>query len=265
MPDDWNHVPVKSRPMTRDEVLDRLNYLVRHDPSSWVFDDFTYDMTVEDWLFDYDGFVDDDLGPWLNEAFDINISEHNWKQLVEGEYLIGDVCDLIASQAKRRIIEPVSIAGIGCQPAGAFFAFRQSLDARGVDVSALRPSSTFNDIVDQKNGGAFYLAAVNLWGTRLPHFFDRSRFVSEIESYNWTFLFILLFVGPVAGLILAALAGIGILPFSGWWIPFGWPGGMGLFLGCDYLINRFAKLVFRFGDMKTVRDLCVGLSAQSQP
>ena len=56
-----------------------------------------------------------------------------------------DVCELIAKDSMRPAIEPLTILGKPCLPAGAFLAIRSLLHDAGADTDSIRPSTPLGD------------------------------------------------------------------------------------------------------------------------
>jgi hypothetical protein len=83
------------------------------------------------------------LGRALNEHWQINVSETEWRSVLEPSRrrtLLG-VCQLIAARAELPQLVPRGYLGARCTSAAAFQGIRAELAAAGCDTSKLRPST----------------------------------------------------------------------------------------------------------------------------
>jgi hypothetical protein len=111
------------------------------------------EMTVQQYLNEYEFVGMNDLEKSLNEWFAISISEQEWRAALKPAKTrtLRDICELISRHARRRCIEPVCVLGCSCRKAGAFLAVRQILAESGLDVSELRPTSELKPFISRWN------------------------------------------------------------------------------------------------------------------
>lgn len=105
--------------------------------------DFTFETTMDEWRDVYWIF---DLEPTrinLMETWGFQISSQEWESIIFPleKKTLGDLCQFIASRAKRQVPIKSHLLGSCCQSGGTFLAIRQLLAQAGANVSNLRPSS----------------------------------------------------------------------------------------------------------------------------
>lgn len=135
------------RPMSKQDVLDTIRdtyrFSERLDEAAERGVNLTFETTVEELLDAFDWEKPHALGTLLNAWFDVRIDALDWRATLEPVRVatLGDVCELVASQAQKPAIEPFSVCGTECRSAGAFLAIRSALAREGVPVDGLLPST----------------------------------------------------------------------------------------------------------------------------
>lgn len=100
-------------------------------------------MSVAEWRDECD------LLPWrqlaraYNDHWNVEIPLSEWKQALTParSRTLSDVCQLLAKHVRMRHASTPVIFGRACRPVGMFFAVRELLEQRGVEIEELRPST----------------------------------------------------------------------------------------------------------------------------
>ena len=132
--------PIRTRPMTADEVLDGLRDIYGRITGQsgeavreflW-FDTELKDLAAEEVAFD----------PVLVELYFETgpLPDEWWKRVWEFGTVRG-LCMALAQFVEVPVIEPVPVLGRPCLATGAFLTVRALVEQAGADVSELRPSS----------------------------------------------------------------------------------------------------------------------------
>jgi hypothetical protein len=240
-------------PASADFVLEAIRESHRHqcafDPEADQSAELSPDTTVAEWRNACDLVGTDDLGAALNALWEINVSRDGWRAVLEPpkQRRLREVCQLIASHARRSVIRPSGALGAACAPAAAYWAIRGMLLRAGADPAALRPSSPISEVA-RRFPEVFLGPIARLAPGRLP--------TVSIRTPWHDAAFAVLGVGVAA--MLAA-------PMLGWlgWIGAGlmtamiWTGIVLLLTGflCIWLTARLQPRQLRFGDVGTFRDL----------
>jgi hypothetical protein len=109
--------------------------------------ELTFETTVAEWRSACDPLDWQRLGRGLDDEWGLGRPVAAWWSVLEPaeERTLRDVCEFIASGAARPSIEPVSILGARCLPAGAFLAIRSLLREAGVEVDSVTPSTPLGE------------------------------------------------------------------------------------------------------------------------
>jgi len=101
------------------------------------------DMPIIDWRDASDLKEWRNLSVYLNESWQIEISEDEWKKVFEPqtEKKLMGLCVLIAENSVKKNFKSKKIFGKDCLSAGIFFQIKEGLERRGVNTSSLKPSS----------------------------------------------------------------------------------------------------------------------------
>jgi hypothetical protein len=132
--------PIRTRPMTPEEVLEGLRDL------HWRTSGRSWESVVEDIGFDTDltNLPVEDMGfdaISIELYFDTGPLPPEWWQTVSEFGTVAGLCHALSRYAEVPVIEPVVVFGKPCMTAGAFAVIRSLLIEAGADVSELRPSS----------------------------------------------------------------------------------------------------------------------------
>lgn len=214
-----------------------------------------FEMTLREWedsrCIDFEiCFPSGGMGRYFNNLFGVDISKTEWYSLLKRKKVttLRSVCEKIATHAKVPLINPVTILGTHCQLAGIFLSIRKSMQARGVDVCDLRPSSSLSSYSDT----AFPL----LWRDLL---LLAPRLVSRMETHYASDLGC---IACAALLVFSMLIGA-IVSFASPLIGIPWAV---LSVYAFILIWRLSEkrqekpLWVEFTGLRTFRDLCVEIA-----
>lgn len=121
----------------------------------------TMDSSIKEWRYSMDLLPWRKLGQYLNEEFEINLTENEWELVLEPAKTkkLKDVCELISNYAQIEIVKPIKVFGKECLSASLFRTIKRNLEKRGVDTSELKPSSLiepylknhFGEFIEQIN------------------------------------------------------------------------------------------------------------------
>ncbi len=243
---DTSQVGSASPNFVLDAIRDSHRHQCAYDPEADPRAELSLDSTVAEWRDACDLVRTDDLGAALNGMWEINVSRDDWRAVLEPptERTLRDVCELIASHARRIMVLPAGSLGASCRAAGAYWAIRGFLLRAGADPAALGPSAPISDIA-RRFPEVFLGPVSRLAPGRLPTVSIRTPW------YHASF--------AVLGLGLLCLLGA---PVLGW---FGrrndaaatWTGVVLVAGGVlsTFLTARLRPREVRFGDVVTFRDL----------
>lgn len=147
---DTNHSTIDI-PATRDYVLDVLvdehRQQCHYDSSADPDASLTFDSTVADWRNACDLIGWRQLGHAMNEGWGTSFTNAQWRSaLVPAKSkTLGNVCNLIATEATSPTIRPITLFDRPCRPAAAFLTIRSLLNDAGADVSSIGPSTLLDD------------------------------------------------------------------------------------------------------------------------
>ncbi|HEY9172542.1 MAG TPA: hypothetical protein VI136_09690 [Verrucomicrobiae bacterium] len=110
----------------------------------------SFTTTVHEWREALDLVGWKSLGQALNESWGTQFSRDQWFQVLEParEKTLRDVCELLATQARRPLVPPARILGCECATAGVFLAIRSLLVQAGASPG-LRPSTPLAPFLEQ--------------------------------------------------------------------------------------------------------------------
>ncbi len=131
--------PVRTRPMTPEEVLDGLRDLLARThliPWEKAAPEVQFDHGLDE-LAAIDG-ID---AAMVEQYFGTGPLPPEWWEKVAEFGTVRGLCHALARCAEVPVLEPVAVAGRPCLAAGAFAVVRSLLAKAGADVAELRPSS----------------------------------------------------------------------------------------------------------------------------
>jgi hypothetical protein len=146
-------IPLRTRPMTANEVLESLRDLVADSVSGDNLDEVTFETRLVDYypLFDdtTPGFLDPRgreragaLGKCFNGFFRIEVVDWRPVLLPLHERTLRDVCQFVANQNAEIVeFEPIAVLGRPCVSARTFLALKSMLADSRVNVDRIAPST----------------------------------------------------------------------------------------------------------------------------
>jgi hypothetical protein len=239
--------PPVSVPATPEYILDVIRDSHRQqcqfDPEAEPDAELTFETTVADWRSACDLLDWRPLGRALDSEWSLGRPDAVWRSVLEPakERTLRDVCEFVASGAMRPSIEPMSILGVTCLPAGVFLAIRSLLNKAGADVNSVAPSTPLDEYT-RRHLGVFLGPISRLAPNALP---------AVRVSTPWYDL-------SVAGFLLGLLAAS-----AGWLVsPLAMAAGVVLALtswaGTWITARYLPPSRVEFGGLRTFRDLaCV--------
>lgn len=170
--------------------------------------DLTMDSSIKEWRNSMDLLSWRKLGKYLNEEFEINISENDWEATLEPSRTkrLGDVCRLISNHAQIEIVKPIKLLGKDCLSASLFRTIKRNLTKRGVDTTDLKPSSLIEPYL-KNNFGEFIEQINKNYSGVIPEIKTTETKLSKSNSLIW-FAFILVFI---AGFFWYPLIGLAVI------------------------------------------------------
>lgn len=157
-----------------------------------------FNSTIEEWSDANDLLGWRKLYPFLNDSFQIDVSEEDWRNALTpySKKTLKDVCELISNHSKHKNIEPIKLLGKECISAAIFLTLKKYLERRNVDVSDLKPSSSiapylnkyFSEMVEQitiVSKGKKVFEQFEVSNTGLLNIFKKSELLTgEIKTFR---------------------------------------------------------------------------------
>lgn len=255
-------VPLVYHRLTADNVLDILREEHRQscaNGDAWSGTTLGFDTTVQEWEI---ALLDDfgDLrafGRNLNEFFETDFSDEQWLGALEpwDKKMLRDVCELVATEARVAVIEPVRVLGRDCLPAGAFRVIRERLASKGFDMSQVWPSTPLSRYTYEQRS-TFCLELIKLAPGKLP------EIILAKGPADWCLLLAL-------GTILVFATSIVAWYFAPAWVIFGMLLAGVLLLAAYVVHRRWHSLLdaerFEFVSLRDFRDVSYALVGQPPP
>jgi hypothetical protein len=88
-----------------------------------------------------------------NEIFEISLSKTEWLEAVlpEKQKTVWNLCQLLASHARKPVLKPVKILGSECLSASIFLSLKKSLGRQNINIADLRPGTAISTLTDNAN------------------------------------------------------------------------------------------------------------------
>ncbi len=242
---------LKPSKLTATDVLEIFRDMHRHD-CSWDPEadpdiDLTFNSTIQEWRWACDLVGWKRLALAWNNYFKVEIPLSAWKAVLTPpkKRKLREVCDLIASHATVESVRVPALLGRECGPAGVLFAVRELLARDGADVENLRPSTLLSTYT-KDHWGAIAGPISQLAPGRLPAIeISHPGYGFAGTGFLCTFFFVAM---------LAAGNGDPLL-----WIPI-FLGTIVFWLIAGHIARHSNPASVTFGDLKTIRDLCMVLA-----
>lgn len=234
-----------------DEILQILNDFYNcqsvFDPEVDPGETLTFDTTISEWINICDLLEPKALAKYYHDSFQLNSPPADLELiLAQGENNLRSFCNYLAEHAIKKSISPIIIMGQPCMTASIFKTLTGNLQARGVEVKNIRPSSKIAPLF-RKHGPALMVEVNKLVPGSLSNFeYGDNKIVKTGAAFNLFFFFAIIFV-PV------------IWHFH--WILF-IPLCIGIFL--TFIGNKFSPAKEVIGGYDTVRDLILGMESQTK-
>lgn len=237
---------------TAADILAILRDQHRHqcecDPEADPDFDLSFDSSVQDWRSACDLVKWKPLALALNDQWGIDVPLSTWERVLTPPKArrLKDVCVLIAEHVTIETVAAPTVFGRVCAPAGIFFAIRELLERDGADVRQLRPSSALSDFASEHfrtiAGPVSQLAPGLLPANKIDH--------PEYDRASWALVICL--VGLFASFAVVS------------WIPLLWIffllGSGACWLGMWHAARYTKPASVTFGELKTIRDVCMTLA-----
>jgi len=136
------------------------------DPEADPWAEISSEMTISEWRWANDLLGWKELSKFLNQEFRIDIPEKTWYDTLEPAKTrrLVEACELISKHATKEYFKERKLFGQPCLKASVFLTIKRNLEKKGVNVSDLRPSSSFNEYLDKHFSPV--LEEVTLTGTK---------------------------------------------------------------------------------------------------
>jgi hypothetical protein len=138
-------------PATPEYVLaairDSYRQQCQYDPETEPDVDLTFNTTIDEWRSACDLIPWRELGRVLDDEWSLGRPQDAWRTVLTPEWkrTLRTLCEFISEGAIRPSIEPATILGTTCLPAGAFLAVRSLLRDAGANVDSVRPSTPLDE------------------------------------------------------------------------------------------------------------------------
>jgi len=149
--------------------------------------ELTFETEIWEWIDICDLVPPDELWYYLDDYFRLKQDRSSWMSVLKDEKTLGDLCNFVAEHASHEIITSIKLLGSDCKTAAIFRTFTKRLKDKGIDTSAIRPSSKLEELVNQYGG--VFIQEINLFApTVLPPITYRANW-----NFNWGLYIFLLF------------------------------------------------------------------------
>jgi hypothetical protein len=207
-----------------------------------------YEMTVRQWRDALDLIPASELGIAYNKRFQMDVPETEWNKALfpEKKKTLRGVCGLIASCAKKIKLQPVTILGKPCLPAGLFLLIQKKNGENGGDISDLKPSTPIVSFLSGKERHSLIKALIEL----APGILEKFR----SDYYNDPFRMRTACVGAI--LLIVSLV---LMRFDFYTIGIVGLALSGLLFFIRFLYGKFyfdKSRKFYFDNIMTFKDLC---------
>jgi hypothetical protein len=234
-----------------DEILQILNDFYNcqsvFDPEVDPGETLTFDTTISEWISICDLLGPKELAKSYHNSFQLNTPSADLELiLTQGENKLRSFCNYLAEHAVKQSISPIIIMGRPCMSASIFKTLTANLQAKGVEAKNIRPSSKIAPLF-RKHGPVLLEEVNKLAPGSLSNFkYSDNRIVKIGAAFYMFFFFTIIFV-PVI------------------W-HFHWMLLIPLCIGVSltFIGNKFSPAKEVIGGYDTVRDLILGMEAQSK-
>jgi len=258
----FDDVPTTCRRMTPEDVLGVFRDWQRRwsQYGHWnedIDDQVRFDMPLDEAILaiglENDVTWSEDRWLWktVQRLFRISIPRAQWKATLRPwrRHTLGELCELIASQATIEEIRPATVLGRPCLPAGAFFAVRSALASAGIDVTGVRPSTPLGPIL-KRHRDVFSTPLLTLAAGKLPMLSIKQALPITLGCASiFLGLLALVLAIPAGWLDVPGLASVGMAALAAILL-----GVLALTVGL-----LFPPREVKLGELKTFRDLCLAL------
>lgn len=233
------------------EILQILNDFYNcqsvFDPEVYPGEPLTFDTTISEWRDICDLVEPKALAKYYHNLFQLKTPLLDLEViLAQSENNLGNFCEYLSEYAIKQSISPIVIMGQACTTASIYKALMKNLKARGIDCKNMQPSSKLAPLF--KKHGAVLLEEVNKLepGSLSVFEYQDNWIVRTGMIFNLIFFLSIIFV-PIV------------------W-HFHWMLFIPLCIGIILLLtgNRFNPAKEVIGGYDTVRDLILGMEAQSK-
>lgn len=158
--------------------------------------ELTMNSSIKEWRYSMDLLPWRKLGNYLNEEFEINLSEKEWELALEpaNKKKLADVCDLISTHAQIEIVKPIKVFGKECLSAALFKTIKRNLEHGGVDTNDLKPSSLIEPFLKNHFGEFIEQINKNYTGV-IPEIKTSETKLSRKNSMVWLFFLLFFIIG----------------------------------------------------------------------
>lgn len=140
---------------TKEEILqiirannDQLNQL---GIDGWHTDDLKFELTITDWIEDFNLLDWDELAVFYDKMFQLNLSQSDWQKIMlpKKEKTLGDFCEFIANHAVKPEIKPIKLLGRSCEEASIFRYLTNKLKSVNSNIETISPSSVVSEYLEE--------------------------------------------------------------------------------------------------------------------
>ena len=207
----------------------------------WHTNELKYNLTIRDWIDEFNLLDWDELVRYYDEMFGLNIGKKEWQKtmLPKKEKTLGDLCEFISEHAKKPEIKPLKLFGRYCEEASIFRYLTKRITAKHPNIKTIKPSSFIEKYMDEIYWDLIAETNLIAHGVLPPVKYKPGEF----NDQGWRLLGI--------GLLIMFIAGV----FDNWFIG---GIGIGMYLSGAWTINKSVHSPseqFEFEDIATFRGL----------
>lgn len=234
------------------EIIEIINSIKEQyekiDPSILANGNMDEKTTILEWMDNFDITEVNNLGKYINSWFMLNISESEWKQILEPVEIktIFDVTEFIRLRGKTYEFKDYFAFGRACRTAGIFLTLKSVMQKKGINVEKIKPSTLISEIT--KENIHEFIETVNLLSpNKLPKIEIKLYKIAYLGTYG-------VGISVVMGIINSFAKNIELFTFTITIL-------IASFLYSIFIAGKIPLKEVKMGEIKTVRDLVVAIES----
>lgn len=167
------------------------------DPETDPYAELSFCSTINDWRDAKDLLPWQPLSEFLNQEFQISVTEKEWKSVLIPSSIrtLKDVCELNSKHSSKQDIQSINLFGRECLSAAVFLTLKKYLAKRNVNVSEIRPSTLITPYLEKYFSEMVEQTTIISNGKQLFDQFELKRkktgffnYINVFDKNRYTFL-----------------------------------------------------------------------------